>query len=297
LTLYQKEGNHPKPIPVNVIEDLNELPSVDIVILAVKNYSLEEVAEDIFSKFGDKPVILALQNGVENQKVLPKYFSKVIYGVVIISAWRDDPGVFGYMVKGYLVIGTLDDDFQSEIREIKNILKLGITIKILKNIQDAVHTKLIFNLSNAILTLIDYKNIHTSSIPKLRKIIYNYMLEGIKIVQAKGYKEHRLPGLLPWKSIESAANEDNEAANKMFITQIHTPGPNSMEQDKIIRHKSESELVYLNGYIIALTDSLGMEAPYNRIIYKLCKKNFQKKPYQPLDIEVVWKKIIENIST
>ncbi len=297
LTLYQKDNDIPKPIKVKVIEDLNELPSVDIVIIAVKNYNLEEVAQDIFSKLKDKPVIIALQNGVENQKVLPKYFSKIIYGVVRISAWRDEPGVFGYTLKGYIVIGALDDGLQSEIRDIKNIMKLGVTIKISKKIQDAVHTKLISNLSNAILTLIDYKNIQNSSIPKLRKIVNSSMLEGIRIVQAKGYNEHRLPGIIPWKSIESAAIEDNETANKMFITQINTPGPNSMEQDKILRLKSESELEYLNGYMISLADSLGIKAPYNRIIYELCKKNFQKKPYQPLDIEVVWKKIIENIST
>jgi 2-dehydropantoate 2-reductase len=297
LILYHKERDNTKPLRVNVIEELNELSSVDIVIIAVKNYNLEEVAKDIFSKLGDKPVIIALQNGVENQKVLPKYFSKILYGVVMISAWRDEPGVFGYMEKGYIVIGALDDSFQSEIREIKNILKIGVLIKISKKIQDAVHTKLIYNLSNATLTLIDYRNIQNSSIPKLRKIIYNSMLEGIKIVKAKGYNEHRLPGILSWKSIESAAIEDNETANKMVMTQINTPGPNSMEQDKILRRKSESELEYLNGYIIHLADSLGMKAQYNRVIYELSKKNFQKKPYQSLDVEVVWKKIIENIST
>ena len=104
LVLYEQEYNNPKPISVNVIKDLNELSSVDVVIITVKNYDLEEVAEDISSKLGDKPIIVALQNGIENQKVLPKYFSKVIYGVIVFSALRYAPGVFGYRSKGIIFI-------------------------------------------------------------------------------------------------------------------------------------------------------------------------------------------------
>lgn len=66
LILYERENNNPEPIPVKVIEDLNELTSIDVVVITVKNYDLEEVAKDISKKLGDKPIIVGLQNGFEN---------------------------------------------------------------------------------------------------------------------------------------------------------------------------------------------------------------------------------------
>jgi len=82
-------------INVPVIQDLKEKPDTDVVILATKNYSLDAVAQEIKSKLGD-PIIIALQNGVENQTVLPKYFSKVIYGTICWNAWKDSASVLGF---------------------------------------------------------------------------------------------------------------------------------------------------------------------------------------------------------
>ena len=95
LILYHGENDNPEPIPIKIIEDLGELSNIDIVLIAVKNYDLEQVSKDIVEKVGDKAIIVGLQNGMENQSILPKYFSKIIYGVIVMSAWRDKPGIFG----------------------------------------------------------------------------------------------------------------------------------------------------------------------------------------------------------
>jgi ketopantoate reductase len=55
----------------------------------VKNYDLGEAAEQIQHQCGDKPLIVSMANGAINQEILPKFFSKVIYGVVLHNAWRD----------------------------------------------------------------------------------------------------------------------------------------------------------------------------------------------------------------
>jgi len=89
LILYENNPEKSYTIPVNVVVDLRELEIIDLIIIAVKNYDLEAVAKDIYQKVDDKAIILALQNGVENLKILPKYFSKIVYGVIVMSAWRD----------------------------------------------------------------------------------------------------------------------------------------------------------------------------------------------------------------
>ncbi|MFW9987125.1 MAG: ketopantoate reductase family protein [Candidatus Odinarchaeota archaeon] len=288
IIIYRKEKPPKDPIPVKIIQDLNEKPSTNVVIIAVKNYNLEEVAKDIYEKLGDKPIIIALQNGTENQKVLPKYFSKIMYGVIMISAWRDRPGIFGYLNRGYLILGTLDNNLQKELKEMSEILSRATMVQISKKIQDAIHGKMIFNLLNSILTLINHNNPTLKSISLLREIIVTTLNEGINIVQAAGYHEHSLPGFVPWKELRDAVNLPPEKADKFFSRFFINRGPNSMIQDMIIRQKGQSELEYLNGYFIKLANSLGIDAPFNKILYKLCKENFKKTPYQPLEPEEVY---------
>ena len=199
----------------------------------------------------------------------------------MISAWRDEPGVFGYLVRGYLILGTLDNSLQSELKEMSEILGKAVRINISKKIQDAIHCKMIFNFLNSILTLIDYKNPNPNSISILREIIVTVLNEGIEIVQAAGYHEHSLPGFVTWKMLQDAVNLPPEVADKTFSAFFVGRGPNSMVQDMIIRQKSQSELESLNGYFVKLADSLVIDAPYDKILYELCKVQFKKSPYQP----------------
>ncbi len=295
LILYEKVNNNPEPIGVKIIESLDERPLADVVVIVTKNYDLEDVAKDISSKLGDKPIIVALQNGVENQKILPKYFTKIIYGILVFGGWRDEPGVFGYRGKGPIFLGTPDNTLQSSIEEISKIFNLGMLTKVTQKLQEAAHSKMIMNLSNSVSTLINIKSLDDSSIPKFRQIIMNVLLEGIQIIEAAGYKEHKLIKLPQWKTIRMANKIPEDMANKMFKESVQGMSHNSMIQDMIFRQKNQSELESLNGYFIKLADSLGLKAPYNNTIYKLCKEQFIHAPYKPLEVDIVLRKINENI--
>ncbi|MBY9014178.1 MAG: ketopantoate reductase family protein [Candidatus Lokiarchaeota archaeon] len=296
LVIYENTLENKNVIKVNIIEDLNELEKIDVVIIAVKNYDLEEVAKDIYAKVGDKPLVIALQNGVENQKILPKYFSKIIYGVIILSAWRDEPGIYGYNIKGYVIIGTLTNSLQAEMKTIKYSFIRGFKFKISQNIQDAIHTKLIFNLSNSIITLINHTEIDKKSVSILGHIYYNTLVEGISIFEAAGFKEHRLPGLIPWNVLKKTVQGSDEKSGIMLINRLEASGPNSMTQDIIMRQKTQSELEHLNGYIVNLAKNWGISAPYNNTIYELCKSQFQKKPYEQLKADTVWNHIQQKLN-
>ncbi|MFX1311650.1 MAG: ketopantoate reductase family protein, partial [Promethearchaeota archaeon] len=268
LILYERENNNPAPISVKVIEDLNELNNIDIIVITVKNYDLEEVAKDISKKLGDKPIVVGLQNGFENQKILPRYFSKIVYGVVVQSGWRDKPGVFGTRGKGYLTLGTPNNKNQEIVEEVTEILNMGIPSRITKEFQDAAHSKLIVNLSNSVYTIISPELKDDDAIFKLWQIFVNIYLEGMKVIQAAGYKEFELKGLPSWKSVELGRNLDKTEAVNNFKRRTKYAWLNSMAQDMIRRQKNQSELESLNGYLLKLADSLNIDVPYNKIIYK-----------------------------
>jgi len=295
LIMYQHSLDNKQVIKVKVIEDLNENLNADIVIIAVKNYDLEEVARDIYSKLGDKPIIIALQNGVENQKILPNYFSKVVYSAILISAWKDEPGIIGYAIKGYVILGTLNNSLQSEMKTIKKLLIPGFKFKISQNIQDTIHTKLILNLSNPILTLIKHTNIDKESVSKLGKIYNETLVEGINILEAANFKWQRIPGLVPWDVLKKAQSSE-ETTTKMILNRLTSVGPNSMSQDIIIRQKTQSELESFSGYIVNLAKSIGIPSPFNSTIYELCKTQFKKKPYNQLKAGKVWQIIQQKLN-
>ena len=291
LILKEIVNDNIETIKVNIIEDLNEIPQIDVVVITVKNYDLEEVANDIFEKLGDTPIVVGLQNGFENQRILPKYFTKVVYAVVVQSGWRDKPGVFGTRGKGHLTLGTPNNENQEIVEKIVEILNNGIPSRTTKQFQDAAHSKLIINLSNATFTLISSDLKDDDAIFKLWKIFMNVYLEGVEVVKAADYKEYELKGLPSWNVMELGKNLDKETAINNFGRNLKYSWFNSMAQDMIHRKKNQSEIESLTGYLIKLADSLQLEIPYNRMIYKLCKRQFQKVPYQPLPAEIVWEKI------
>src|SRR5262249_57722172 len=68
-----------------------ELGDADIVVLGVKNYGLEAVAEQVRDELGDRPIIVSMANGIDNQRILPKLFSKGIYCVFFPNTPPDTP--------------------------------------------------------------------------------------------------------------------------------------------------------------------------------------------------------------
>jgi hypothetical protein len=65
----------------------------------------------------------------------------------------------------------------------------------------------------------------------------------------------------------------------------------SMGQDVLQRKKTETELEYLNGYLVSLADEYGCPAPYNRTIYRLCREQFARPGFEPLPARRVWDEI------
>lgn len=296
LILHEGENDDPEPVPVKVIEDLNELSDIDVVVITVKNYDLEEVAKDISNKLGDKPIIVGLQNGFENQRILPKYFTKIVYAVVVQSGWWIKPGIFGTRGKGHLTLGTPENNNLEITEKVAQILTPAILSRATQQFQDAAHSKLIINLANSIFTLISSELEDDDAIFKLWQILINVYLEGIEVVKAAGYKEFELRGLLNWKTIELGGELDKNTAVNNFKGSTKYAWLNSMSQDMIRRKRSKSELESLNGYLLRLAESKKIEIPYNQIIYKLCKEQFAKIPYQPLPVEVVWEKINDELN-
>jgi len=297
ITLYP--GDQPEQrehIAVKVIRNLDETPDADVVVIGVKLYDLESAAQIVKEKLGDRALVIGLQNGVESEKILPRYFSRVAFGIVTYNAWVDEPGVIGYQRNGAILLGTLDNSLQDELISLAPQFSMGHATLISQHIQNAAHCKLAINLANSVTTLIgpDYRKI--SDLDLYQDILANTIYEGVQVVRGAGFHEEHQGGLPSWRTLWAAAKLPHFITSRTFQRNIQKMTLSSMGQDVFQRKSSQTELEYLNGYLLQLADQFHMNVPYNRAIYRLCKLHFSQPNFQPLDVRDVWKEIKQNQS-
>jgi 2-dehydropantoate 2-reductase len=284
---YYKQNEGKKNVKVKVIDKLSDVDKPDLIVVVVKNYSLDGVSQLIKDNVKGNPVILGLQNGIENQKILPKYFDKVVYGIIEFNAWLDEVGVVGYQNHGPFVIGTLDNSLQEEMKAISELFNKGVETIVTDRILDAAYCKMVINLTNSFTTLVGMGYREITNLPAFKEILTNSMYEGVKILKKKGVKEfkaHTMPG---WLKIIAGAKLPNFITNGMFKKNLAKMVLSSMAQDIIQRKSSESELESLIGEFVRMADSCNMDIPYNRTVYKLCKERFAQDPFVPMTEEEV----------
>jgi len=278
---------------VKVIDDLAEAPDADVVVIAVKNYSLDAVAKLVRDKLGDRPIILAMQNGVANQEILPQYFTKVVYCVVSYNAWMDEPVVIGYQKKGPLVIGTMFNEMMDEMADLAAIFNQGVETVITDRYHDAAHCKLVINLTNSLTTLIGHKYRPLSDEGLFQKILTNLTYEGMTIIKAAGYRESRLGGMPSWATFKMAVTLPPAMTKPLFDKNVKKMVLSSMAQDILQRGAGQSELEDINGYLLSLADRHGIKAPYNRAVYYIARREFDKPKFEPMDIKDLWAEMSE----
>ena len=254
----------------------------------MKNYDLDSTARMLRDQLGShEPIVVALQNGVENQRVLPRYFTKVIYGVVCFNAWRDGPGRVGHQRRGYIILGTPANDLQLEQREVAAILRLGLDCSLTNRLEDAVHCKLAVNLTNVLTTLVGFPNCPVRSFSEVARMSARVIWEGIQVLQAAGFKEHELGSIPSWNTIRTSARLPAIVIKVFYrFTVREELGMNSTSQD-IFAGKATTELESLNGYMLTLAQKVGVPMPINQTIYEIAKERFGPD-FQPMTETELW---------
>jgi len=302
LTVYlDKHKDEAKPIQIPTITDLSEHPTANVVIIAVKNYHLDAVAQDIKAKLGDTPVIIGLQNGVENQTILPKYFTKVLYGAICFNAWRDSNTVIGFSswiqatesrpVTGEIYFGTVTPpkpEFQQKIDEIIAAFNQAFSAPLSTEFQNTIHTKMVTNLGNCVLTLVGHKFRPIESIGTLGRITSKVLLEGANTCAAAGYPEFPMQGVTSWSLLNLSVKMPKFISGMIFKKKVKLYPMNSMQQDIILHKTQQSELDYFQGYFIDLAKKKGVPTPYNNAMYDICKEEFSKADFKPLGVDELW---------
>lgn len=287
ITVYLgDEPQDPFTSPVAVATELASLPRPDLVLLTTTTYSLPAMAGVISSAFDRDIPVVALQNGDENQRVLPEYFDNIVYGIVHYNSWQDSPGVIGYQKKGPVVLAVEGPEDLPLAERAHKILRNAVETLVTDRLQDAVYSKLVINLTNSLTTLIGFPQIPASDPALFQKLLSQLTYEGVRVVKAAGYREYKVPGSPSWLLMTLGAKLPRTVTKGAFEKNVRKMRINSMAQD-LSAGRDETELEALTGRLLQLADEFGIPVPHNRAVYQLCKERFTRTPFEPMSIDEV----------
>ena len=275
---------------VRVIETLAAAEDIDLLIITVKNFHLDACCQDIVDSIGRNTLVVGLQNGVENQTILPKYFDRVVYAIINYNAWQSlkaqelnsDTLNWNVSVFGPIILGTLNPKMLPVAKDLTALFTGFIRCEFSQSFQDHAHAKLVNNLANSVTTIIGNSHREASALKPLQAVLTQLTNEGINTLQAAGIKETKAGPLPPWSVIRLIKRLPSLLTRFIFKRKMAIVGSTSMANDIIARGAGESELESINGYLLKLADTHGVDVPYSRGLYQLCQQRFSEEPFRPL---------------
>ncbi len=268
---------------VKALDSVPPLGEGDVLVFGVKNYSLDAVAASASAAAGKAVLALSMANGVENQAILPRHFPRAAYCVVGYNAWLDGPGKVGYQSRGPLVLGTPDNSLAPELDELASLMSRSFAASRCDRLGDAVHSKLVVNLVNAVTTLVGHGYRPVRDLESLRLLVSGTLYEGLRVVQAAGFSEYHVGAMPGWSTIRAGALLPGFLTRGVFAKNMAKMVRSSMSQDVFARGGAETELDSITGYVVRLARDKGVESPFNSTLYAIAKEAFSKPGFVPFE--------------
>ena len=241
-----------------VLSTTNPETKLDFLILAIKNYQLEESFSEIRNIIHKDTIILPLLNGVTATERIKEAFpeNEVLRGLVYITAEKRENGEIYSNNKGTITFGdTENKELSQSVKLIRDIFdKAGINYNIPEDMISAQWRKWIINIgSNQVSAIVRNGYGKFLEIEELNKVLKNAMFEVVEVAKACGV-------YLP---VEDVDGYDERL--KVSQPDLKT----STLQD--IENKRRTEIEYFAGDLIRMAKKVGVSVPVNETLYYLIK--------------------------
>ncbi len=248
--------------PTDAFEDISKLKDIDIFIIAVKSYDLNEVCQAIKPKIADDTIVLPLLNGFDIADKIKQIINKghILPGLIYISARIDEPGVIKQVSASHNIIfgqdNTKSDYYPEELISVFD--QAGINYKWTDDPAPEIWNKYIFIASFSLVTSLKNKTIgEVLESDSLKTLTSNIMDEILQVAEASRVE---LDDDIVAKSLEKAAE---------FPYDTKT----SLQRD-IAKGKERNELDIFARSIIDAASKYGISVPNTERVYGELMKKF-----------------------
>ena len=240
--------------PAKATSTISEVKNIDLILICVKTWQLEEVAEKIKPVLNEKTMIISLLNGVENADALSKVLPKrnILGGLCKVVSKVEAYGIINHIsYELTIVFGELDNVKTQRALLLEQLfLKAGITTKLASDIQREIWTKFLFISTVSAIGALTRASIgEMIASPVIKEIMHKTSEEIVKIAKAKSID---LPNNIIEKQFQLIDSQPYETTS-------------SLQRDMM--EGKPSELEAQNGTIIKMGKELGIPTPVNSFIY------------------------------
>lgn len=240
--------------PAVATDDISKVKDVDIVLICVKTWHINQAAQSIKPVLGQNTIVIPLENGVEAPSLLSEALGEehVMGGLCRIASRITSPGHIHHSgIEPYIAFGELDNRPSSRSQDLlKRFLKAGVKAEIPDDIRVALWKKFLFiSAVSGIGAVTRVPMGLFRAQPGSRQMLENVLNECYSLAVAQGVG-------LPADSVaDTLAYIDSLPLNTMA----------SMQRD--IMAGSPSELEAQNGAIVHMGQALHIPTPVNSFIY------------------------------
>ncbi|MCB0092461.1 MAG: 2-dehydropantoate 2-reductase [Caldilineaceae bacterium] len=239
--------------PVWATDDPVEIGEVDVVLVCVKAWQVEQAALAIRPMVGPDTMVVTLQNGVEAPEQLSQVLgpSHVLGGLCLTFSYIVEPGHVR-AGGGSIQFGELDNRKSERVSKLREVFEsTGVNVSVPEHIHAALWQKfLMINAFSGIGSITRAPAAVWRNLPETREMFEQVSQEVLAVAKAK--------------HIPVAETAIDEAASLM--DRVPSNFRASMQRD--IMNGQRSELEFQNGAVVRFAQELGVAAPVNTFIYQ-----------------------------
>ena len=263
LTLRAFDGEyHVAPSRVRFATEVAALAECDVVLVSVKSGATASTATALAGVLPPSTIVVSLQNGVRNADVLRAQLphNRVVAGIVGFNVVMQDRAVFKQSFTGPLVV-----DAKPEERWVDALHTSGLEVQTITPIAPEQWAKLIVNLNNAVAALSGASTPELILSPRFRRVMTLLLDEALDVVAAAGIKPAKFRGV-PLRAMSFIFKLPTPLVRLVLSAQLQVDPESRASMYWDLERQRLTEVDFLNGEIIELAESAGMDAPYNRRI-------------------------------
>jgi 2-dehydropantoate 2-reductase len=257
LKLLTTEGDL-TATPAIVTDTPKNLGPMDLVIICVKTYGLEQCMRMLEKNIEEETVLLPLLNGVNNAERIKTFFpqSKTLNGCVYISSHIVSPGVV-QQVSGscQLFFGPDHDDIEAFMGLERTLTNAGIKAQLKPNIDEVVWEKYIFISPLAGVTTLFGESFGAIMNRKESRDLTEELIKEVEQIA-------RMKGI--------GLSGDIVDATLAKVSAFPYETKSSMQVDCEKGNKTEIEA--FTGFIVRCGEELGVNIPLHRMVYDKLKE-------------------------
>lgn len=278
LHITAENGEFATPVNAMHLGDVNAVQEpFDAIFLAVKSYDTVWATHFALRYLKPTGVIISAQNGINDETIASiAGFSREIACVITLGAGLYEPARAihtGDPNKLSFTLGELNGLPTERAQALANVMNdIGPT-KVSRNIWGERWAKLAVNsMANPIAASTGLGSAAVRSTPGVNDVSINIAAEVVRVAQALGIQVEPISGVpaddyLPTDSVE--AMEDVKARLAEGASSLGAGRP-SMLQDVMKSRRTEIE--FLNGYVAARGDVVGVDTPFCDGIVDIVKR-------------------------